>query len=311
MRMHKVITLLSIVIMASSLFACNYFEELLGTGLPDLTVVSVTALTDSTTGVINDVQTVLENQGTKAATGVEYEVVLTADTTVSASDLVVYKATLDLAIGAQKQVDITNTQISQYMTANSISAPADGKYYYGVWIDPSDKIAEKDETNNTEASSAWTWYIGGLQMAYAVQGTITVPSNLTYDGATAVPGGGANYTIYCFAMLQGTTPVSGTSVNMATLDLPGMTKWTITYYGGQTTVPTYTCGIPVSGSYVVIAFMDVVGNGIVQLSINSSYNGQPVDPYGCWKFSNGPQYQSITDDVSGADMTLFDGVPAS
>lgn len=314
MSFRKAVILLSIVIMACSLFACDYFEELLGTGKPDLTVTSVEVLTD-TTGAITGVRTVLKNIGTKDATGVGYAVVLTPDATVSlTNDTVIYKATVDLAIDEEKQIDIANADSSTYMSDNSISAPADAKYYLGVSIDPGSTITEKVETNNETVGDSKVWYLGGSPMLYVVQGTLSIPTSLSYwDTSTSsvqsvTLDGGATHTVYFFAVPDGTTlPAPGSSIDLASFGSGG-THTLVQFYGTERTID-YKCGIPLSGYYYIVALMDVDDNG--QLSMAPATDSPPTEPVGVWPINpnpkGGPYFINITEDQTGADMTMSSG----
>ena len=141
---------LSLCLVALALLAgCDMIESFLGIGEPDLEISSVQPLSNATTGEITGVRVVLANSGSKDAAAVKVAILLTDDQVVStANDTQIYETSLDLAIGDEKQLDIANSSVQTWMTDNAATTPANGKYYIGALIDPSDGVNEKDETNN-------------------------------------------------------------------------------------------------------------------------------------------------------------------
>jgi Fe-S cluster assembly iron-binding protein IscA len=300
-RLAKLAVLL---LLALPLVGCDYIEELLGTGKPNLTVTSVEALTNATTGEITGARVVIKNTGTADAAGVKYNVMLTDDAAVSSTDTLIYSASVDLVIDQEKQIDITNAETALFMGDNAITAPANGKYYLGASVDPDDGIVEKLETDNEGVSAASVWYIGGVPMAYVVQGSIIIPANLTYNSGTPLPTSGAIYTVYCFSMLMGTTlPTAGVPANLSDYLLPGSVMLTVQYFGDQLTI-NYTCGIPKTGQYYICAILDADKDGkLLMIAI-----GPPTDPWGVWPETTGaPVYQNITENAANANITLSPG----
>jgi hypothetical protein len=305
MSLRKSVYLLAGLVIMIFFSGCDLIEQWTGTGKPDLTVTSVQALASGTTGEITGVRIVIKNAGTADATGVAYNILLTDDTVVSlANDTLIYASAIDLALGEEKQIDITNAQTKAYMAANSTSAPPDGRYYLGATADPNDAVTEKVETNNEGVSSATTWYLGGSPMVYVVQGTITIPSGLTYNNGTLVPASGQSYSLYCFAMPMGfSLPTIGVLTPFSDYAKPGWAKVTFQTFGSQLTVD-YTCGIPVSGQYYVCALMDVDGDASFQMDSV----GPPIEPWGVWPPTAGaPVFQNITASVTNADLTMSSG----
>lgn len=145
---------------------------------PDLTVTSVEPL-KNLAGEITAVRLVVANEGIVSAEPATYAIVMSADTTISiAADTVVWEDTVELAAGEEKQIDVSGPdQINQWMADHGVTDIPAGNYYLGVFIDPDDRVAEKDETNNEGASDvSFEMTAGG-----AAQGT-TITVELTGAG---------------------------------------------------------------------------------------------------------------------------------
>jgi hypothetical protein len=297
----------TLVLLAFTFLGCDMIEEWLGTGKPDLTVNDVVTLTNSS-GAITGARVLLGNSGTKDAVGVEFTVVLTPDETVSlTNDVLIYTGTADIAIGAEKQIDIGTADIDAYMKANSSTIP-DAEYYIGVTVDPNDSIAEKSESNNEDVSVDTTWFIGGSPMLYVIQGTISIPlANLplgyftgsSYDDLQ----NGHAYPVYIFAVPSGIDlpTANGSVVTFSDWMIPGSAKVTMTYSGNAQSFK-YTVGVPTEGEYYVAALMDADKNGSMTIQ-----NG-PGEPFAMWPPTSGmPTFTHIENDVTDANTDMSPG----
>lgn len=115
------------------------------TGAPlngcDLTVASVSAPDSGAAGSAVSISDSIQNNGNKAATGFYVKYYLSADETISTSDILLGQRSVSgLAAGA------TNNGTKSVVIPAAVTS---GTYYIGVIADATNLVAESDESNNS------------------------------------------------------------------------------------------------------------------------------------------------------------------
>lgn len=132
---------------------------------------------------ITGVKLTISNLGSANAENVGYSIVASTDNSISVSaDTVVYKGTIPLVepeVPLPVTLDYDDT-IGSYLTDHESDMPADGRYYWGVVLDPENTIVEEKETNNQSVSGENPWLIDKKLYTYALSFRVGVPAELYY-----------------------------------------------------------------------------------------------------------------------------------
>jgi uncharacterized protein (DUF2141 family) len=150
---------------------CGRVLEVLGLAKVDVLVISI----EPKEGSAGDYLAItFKNNGDTDQTP-QYIVVFTADTEVSRTgEHVVYQgASVTIESGKEKSVEVMLSQL------DTDDVPA-GNYYYGVFIDSNDSIAEDNEANNGLASSSTFTHGGGGPVTETITGTVTIEGTAPY-----------------------------------------------------------------------------------------------------------------------------------
>lgn len=129
-------------------------QQIIGLFLdPDLAVESVVLDTDPD-GLVAGVTLTISNSG-GVAEGVEYAIYLSEDSTLNpATDYRVFSGFLDIEWRKEEVVNVSvEDDILPYLDGSDVSPPTGVDYFFGVFVDPSDAVAESTETNNDAVSS--------------------------------------------------------------------------------------------------------------------------------------------------------------
>jgi uncharacterized protein (TIGR03382 family) len=121
----------------------------------------------------------LRNNGQAAASGVDYRLFLSTNTTLDASDRLVYSSPAPLELGVQS----TAADNSQVVEVVELAVPPEleGPFYVIGSIDPLGSIVELDRTNNVSATAS-TFLAGtDLTVAIAGQASGTVGDSITFN----------------------------------------------------------------------------------------------------------------------------------
>ena len=184
---------------------CELFTDPVGPGQPNL-VAGIVHITQN-----DEVQFIVRNVGDESLANVEIGIYFSSDIAIAPDDEVVH--TVFLTIGANL-TEITTISIDDLRDIGSI---ADGVYYVGIIIDPSNQIDEENELDNTNVAT----------VSVAV-GTVAAP--------TFSPSGGT------YTSAQGVsiaTATSGATIRYTTDGtLPTATQGTV--YTGAIAVTTTT-----------------------------------------------------------------------
>ena len=119
---------------------CEMFTDLFGPGQPNLVAESV-HITQN-----DDVQFTVLNVGDESLVNVEIGIYFSSDIAIAPDDEVVH--TVFLTIGANLSAIIA-IPIDELSNIGSI---ADGVYYVGIIVDPSNRVDEENETDNTNVA---------------------------------------------------------------------------------------------------------------------------------------------------------------
>ena len=119
---------------------CELFTDPVGPGQPNL-VAEIVHITNN-----DEVQFTVRNVGDESLTNVEIGIYFSSDIAIAPDDELVH--TVFLTIGANL-TEITTISIDDLSDIGSI---ADGVYYVGVIIDPSNQIDEENELDNTNVA---------------------------------------------------------------------------------------------------------------------------------------------------------------
>ena len=123
-----------------SITGCEIFTDLFGLNQPNL-VAEIVHITNN-----DEVQFIVRNTGDEILANVEIRIYFSSDIAISPNDQVVH--TVFSTIGA----NLTETTTISIDDLRDIGSIADGVYYVGVIIDPSNQIDEENEIDNTNVA---------------------------------------------------------------------------------------------------------------------------------------------------------------
>ena len=121
---------------------CEMFTDLFGPGQPNL-VAGIVHITQN-----DEVQFTVRNVGDESLANVEIGIYFSSDIAITPDDELVH--TVFFTIGA----NLTATTTISIDDLSDIGSIADGVYYVGIIIDPSNQIDEENEIDNTNVATA-------------------------------------------------------------------------------------------------------------------------------------------------------------
>ncbi|MEW6430037.1 MAG: putative Ig domain-containing protein [Myxococcota bacterium] len=109
----------------------------------DLVAASISGVSASGGGNVDNIQVNWRNRGTTAPGPVEYRILLSANTTLDANDFVIHTGTRNVTGGET---------VAESVAVTMPAASPNGTFYYLLQIDPNNLLTEALETNNVVAS---------------------------------------------------------------------------------------------------------------------------------------------------------------